>query len=204
MPAWVESFDHGEPRVMSRWWGNVDFSVDGQVTMTGSDAKGWGDSGIMVPPTGPGAGDGYGTYRFVLNTHGGAIGDYALLWPASDRWPGPELDVVELDWNGQPYSAIHWRDAGGGDQADIYPLDRFAFDPYATHVYEMEWRPGRITVRVDGAEQYTTTSHVPRSFADGGENSAAGIGMQPWWAPEAQDGDNRITVHEVGYTPLIA
>ncbi len=200
--GWVESFDNGVG-LLSRTWGHVDASVRGQVTLTAYAAEDWGVSrGAMVSPTG--AGYGYGTYRFVLNTHGGAIGDYALLWPASDRWPGPELDVVELDWDGRPYSAIHWRGEDGGDRYDVFALDRFAFDPHAPHAYEMEWRPGRITVRVDGVEQFATTNQVPRSFADGGENAAPGVGMQPWWAPDAQDGDNRITVYEVGYTPLIA
>jgi beta-glucanase (GH16 family) len=158
----------------------------------------------MVPPTGAGAGYGYGTYSFTLNTHGGAIGDYALLWPATDVWPGPELDVVELDWNGQPYSAIHWRGANGSNQYTSYPLDKFNFNPNGTHTYSMEWARDRITVSVDGIAQYTTREHVPLSYADGGQNSAPSVGMQTWWATDAQNGDNTLTVYEVSYTPLIA
>jgi hypothetical protein len=93
--VWMESFDQGTG-IFARVWGpGVDTSKPGQITLHSTpDNK---DSGAMVPPKGADAGFGYGLYSFTLSmTQGEVPGPYALLWPSTDNWPGPELDMVEV------------------------------------------------------------------------------------------------------------
>jgi hypothetical protein len=52
---------------------------------------------------------------------------------------------------------------------------------------------------VDGEEMWTTTEHVPRDYADGGQNSAVSVGMQTWWSVPDQNGPNSLTAYEVSY-----
>ncbi len=193
--VWTESFDDGVGR-LSRTWGDVDTSVPGQITLTSSPDF-LQDSGAMVPPTGPEAGDGYGLYLFTLSSSpGDAPGPYALLWPASDVWPGPELDVVEQLPGGQAYSAVHWNE-NGNNAYTTYPLE--GVDTTQVHTYGLEWMPGELTGYVDGEEMWTTTENVPRDYADGGQNSAASVGMQTWWSVPDQNGPNSLTAYEVSY-----
>ncbi len=194
--VWTESFDNGVGR-LSNTWGNVDTSVPGQVTLTSSPDF-LQDSGTMVPATGPEAGDGYGLYLFTLSTSpGDAPGPYALLWPGTNVWPGPELDVFEQrPGTGQPYSAVHWDD-NGNNAYNTYDLGDV--DPTQVHTYGLEWRPDELTGYVDGEERWSTTEQVPRDYNDGGQNSAVSVGMQTWWAVEHQNGPNALTVYEVSY-----
>jgi beta-glucanase (GH16 family) len=181
----------------------VDFSVPGQVTVWARASAGFGheaDGGIMVPPTGARAGFGHGRYEFTLSFEEDlATGGYALLWPATDVWPGPELDVVELNLQGQPYSALHWADENGDNQYAPHPLR--GFDPAGVHTYAMERMPDHISVFVDGVLQYRETSPevLAKDFARGGQNAAPGIGMQTFWAQQVQDGDNAITLYDFKY-----
>jgi hypothetical protein len=192
--AWTESFDNGAG-MFSRYWGpGVDFSVDGQVTVW-TDANN-ADSGIMVPPTGAADGYGYGLYSFTLEMQG-TVGVYALTWPATDVWPGPELDIVEIDNNGAPYSTIHWKDESGGNAYSPSYLD--GVDPTQVHTYSMAWEEGRLTGYVDGVEKWTTTENVPKDYAHGGENTAPGFGTQTWWNDGALGGSNYITVYDASY-----
>ena len=194
--VWTESFDDGVGQ-LSNSWGNVDTSVPGQVTLTSSPDF-LLDSGTMVPATGPEAGDGYGLYLFTLSTSpGDAPGPYALLWPGTNVWPGPELDVFEIQpGTGQPYSAVHW-DENGNNAYTTYELGDV--DPTEVHTYGLEWRPDELTGYVDGEERWSTTEHVPRDYNDGGQNSAVSVGMQTWWAVDYQNGPNELTVYEVSY-----
>jgi beta-glucanase (GH16 family) len=195
--VWEESFDNGTG-LLSRSWGNVDTSVAGQITLTSYVSDGYlYDSGAMVSPTSADAGFGYGLYSFTVSTDpGDAPGPYALLWPATDVWPGPELDVVEILPGGTAYSTIHW-DQGGDNAFQSYMLD--GVDASAVHTYAIDWEADHLTVYVDGQEMFTTTENVPKDYADGGENSAPGVGMQTWWSIDAQHGDNSITAYDVSY-----
>jgi beta-glucanase (GH16 family) len=131
---------------------------------------------------------------------GDVPGPYALLWPATDGWPGPELDMVELLKGGQAYSTLHWKGGDGSNQYTSHMLD--GVDVTQVHTYSMMWEPGRLTGYVDGKEMWTTTEHVPADYAHGGENSAPGIGMQTWWSAADQHGDNWITLYDASYSVI--
>lgn len=195
--VWTESFDDG-PGMLSRAWGNVDTSVAGQVTLTSYEHDGYTvDSGAMVPPTGADAGYGYGLYSFSISMDGDAPGPYALLWPGTDIWPGPELDLVEVGNDGSAYSTIHSKGDDGGNAYATHMLD--GVDPSQPHDYALEWAADHISVYVDNQLKYTTTENVPKDHADGGENLAPGFGMQTWWSVPDQHGDNHITAYDVSY-----
>lgn len=193
--AWTESFDNGAG-VLSRVWGpGVDTGVPGQVTIR--LVEGDIDSGAMVPPTGRDAGFGYGLYTFDLSLAGTAPGPYALLWPSTDVWPGPEMDLVERLDGGALYATLHRRGADGGDAYESIGLD--GVDGGGRHTYQYLWEPGRLSVFVDGRAMGSFTENVPRSAADGGENAAPGIGMQTWRHVAQQGGENAITLYGMSY-----
>ena len=209
--AWVESFDGADPNnilgKMNRWWGNPDWwSVPGQVTLTGKAGE-WADSGVMVPPVGPDAGNGYGTWEIDFNSYGTTIGDYILLWSSADVWPHGEYDILEFDFGGYPYSAIHY--AGPNDE-NFYDSNYYKTplaDPYGDHTVSMTWAEddqGRpfVSVTLDGVVQYTQYDNIDKDFANGGpDNRSVGFGQQFFWNLDAQSGDNKLTVYEVRYTP---
>lgn len=196
--VWDETFDGGYG-ALSRTWGPGVHANNGAVTLNSTADN--TDSGTMVPPTGSTAGNGYGLYNFTLKMEqGDAPGPYALVWPSTDNWPGPELDLVEILQGGQAYSTVHWKGADGSNQYKSYMLD--GVDVKQTHTYSLDWEAGRLTGYVDGVEKWTTTEHVPNDAAHGGENSAPGVGMQTWWSTGAQHGGgyaNTMTVYDVSY-----
>jgi beta-glucanase (GH16 family) len=151
----------------------------------------------MVPPTGADAGYGYGVYSFTLSMSNDAPGPYALLWPATDIWPGPELDVVEQTPGGNAYSTVHWKDDNGDNAFQSYGAD--GIDTTQVHTYAIDWQRDHIDYFVDGRMTAHVTDQVPLDYADGGQNSAPGVGMQTWWSIDAQHGDNSMTVYDVSY-----
>ncbi|MBL6454699.1 family 16 glycosylhydrolase [Belnapia sp. T6] len=198
--VWHESFDHGLG-MFDRAYGHVDTGTPGQVTLTAYASENYQvASGVMVAPTGADQGFGYGLYEFTLSASTGtAPGVFACLWPASDKWPGPELDLVEVYAGGGAYSTLHWDDNGGNGQASHW-LD--GVDVTRTHTYGMDWEDGRITLYVDGEEKWTTTENVPKDFAHGGENEVPGVGMQAGWAAAYQHGDNSVTFYDASYSVI--
>lgn len=199
--VWSEDFCSGFG-LLSRYWGpGIDTSVPCQITLSSTPDN--VDSGVMVPPTGANSGNGYGLYSFTLKMEGDAPGPYALLWPATDVWPGPELDIIERQKGGQGYSTIHKKASDGSNAYSPYMIN--GIDLNQTHTYSMAWLPGQLIGYVDGVQVWTTTADVPADAAHGGENSAPGFGMQTWWSADQQSGPNRITVFRVSYsTPNFA
>lgn len=199
---WSESFDNGLGALSRAWGPGIDLSVPGQLTIHSTPDN--QDSGAMVPPTGADAGNGYGLYSFTLSMGQGDVpGAYALLWPGTDVWPGPELDLIEVLPGGEGYSTIHYKGADGSNQFDGHSLG--SVDVTGVHTYAMLWEAGRLSGFVDGALAWTTTDHVPADYAHGGENSAPGIGMQTWWSADLQHGsgyDNSITLYDMSYAVI--
>jgi hypothetical protein len=195
--VWHETFDNGKGMFSRSWGPGVDTSVKGQLTIhTSADDR---DSGAMVPPTSAKAGYGYGLYEYVLKMQG-TIGVYALAWPSSDNWPGPELDLVEILPDGRPYSTIHWKGSDGRDQYKSYFLD--GVDETQVHTYSLLWEEGRLTAYVDGVQKWTTTDRVPKDYAHGGENVAPGIGVQTHWNGGSLGGNNWITIYDASYSVI--
>lgn len=191
-----ESFDNGLGLFSRAWGPGVDTSVDGQLTLWTSAQD--IDSGAMMPPTGAQAGFGYGLYEFTLDTKG-TVGIYALLWPGTDKWPGPELDILEIDYNGNGVATIHYDDNGGNGWA---PYELVGVDVTQVHTYGLEWQAGQLTGYVDGQEIWTTGDNVPEDYAHGGENLTPGVGSQTWWNGGSLGGENFITIYDFTYSTI--
>jgi hypothetical protein len=207
-PVWREDFTSSFGK-MERRWGTVELKTGideatgqsvNEAVLTSTKASGWAQGGMMVPPTGASAGNGYGIYTIRAKTDPGeGPGPFATLWPATDKWPGPEIDIFEkvskLDTDG--YSTVHYKiengTAAGKDGYDVYKyLPDFQFDMSKWHEYAMKWEPGKLSLSIDGTLVYSTNVHVPLDFAHGGQNSAFGVGMQPAWAAAQQNGDSNV------------
>ncbi|MBL6458882.1 family 16 glycosylhydrolase [Belnapia sp. T6] len=195
--VWRETFDGGLGK-FSHNYGHV-WAHDGQVDIGSWAGDGFGQSGAMIAPSGSSAGFGYGLFSWtVKGNQDSAPGAFMCLWPASDQWPGPELDMAEVAPDGSVYSTIHWKGADGSDQFQSYKLDGIKFTD--KHTYALDWQDGRLTGYVDGVQKWTTTEHVPKDFAHGGENSVPGVGEQAAWAAAYQNGDNLVTLYEATYS----
>jgi hypothetical protein len=190
---WRETFDGGKGDLSRAWGPGVDESVTGQLSMHSTPDN--QDSGSMVPPTGREAGFGYGLYSFTLSGNG-KIGAYALVWPSTDVWPGPELDIFEITEDGVPYGTVHWKadDGSNGYESVLY----WGIDPREVHTYSLLWEPGVIRYLVDGVQMGDAiVEHVPADAAHGGENESPGVGMQTWWNSGGAGSD--VTVYDVTY-----
>lgn len=200
---WVEDFTKGNcTGLLSNVWGpGIKCATPGQIEVhsTGDNQ----DSGAETRPPGygggkPGGGWGYGLYSFTLKVTGAARpGPYALLWPGTDAWPGPELDVMEVTEDGTPYGTVHWKDGGGGNA--FRSVQYQGVNPMEVHTYSILWLPGSIRFLVDG-KQYgdPITDNVPADGAHGGEQEAPGVGMQTWWNSGAAHGVG-MEVYNVSY-----
>jgi beta-glucanase (GH16 family) len=182
--AFFESFDNGVG-ALNHTWGNIDTSVRGQVTLTG-------DSGIMELPWGTAAGHGYGVYSITAALKGDAQGPAVLLWPGNDVWPGPEIDLAEIN-NGTAYGTMHFR---GSDGSDVYGNIYYGgLDESRPHTYTLDWEPGSVTFSVDGRVYGGYTDNVGRDYDHGGINEVFSIMNQN------RGHDTSVTVYDVSYTP---
>lgn len=193
--VWSEGFDIGFGRMDERW-GDVTLS-GGAAVLKSSAATGWAAAGMMQKPTGAAAGQGYGLYTIQAKTDPSeGPGPFACLWPSSNVWPGPELDLFEKasQWNYDGYSAVHWKGSdASGQPIDEYQLYQFQqWDMSQWHTYAMDWAADHISLYIDGALVWTTTEHVPLDYAHGGQNESFGAGMQPAWAAAQQNGTTNV------------
>ena len=178
------SFDNGFGPISSAW--NVDTSTPGEVRLAGNSA-------MMEFATGPEAGHGYGTYTVNAKVEGNEPGPGIIFWPGDNKWPGQELDLLEItpDGSGRQYGTVHWN-SNGSDSYSAKIYDGVSGGQF--HDYTMVWEPGKITYKVDGAEKAVFTDHVPVDFEHGGMNNTIGfLNNNP---------DTSITVRDVTYTPL--
>jgi len=182
MADFIESFDNGLGS-LNHIWGNanIDTSVRGQVTISGH-------GGFMEKPSGPSAGHGYGSYTVVAKLNGDTEGSAALLWPANDKWPGPEYDIVEVI-KGEAYGTVHHNASGrDGYQTVTYG----GLDESQVHSYTLDWQPGKITMSVDGHVYGSITDNVGADYAHGGVNEVIGL--------MNRSSATSMTVYEVSYS----
>lgn len=205
--VWDHNFstNHSFAPELTRDWGNVTLTQT-DATLSSYAKSGWQHAGMMQPPTGASAGDGYGLYSVTaqIDKNEGP-GAYICLWPATDQWPGPELDLVEKQStsNTSGYSTIHWKDPTTGQndyEVHLFPSN---IDVSQKHTYAMDWEADHISLYIDGKLIYTTTSHVPLDYAQGGQNEAFGAGMQPY-GTQNHDGSNILHVYDMSYYSPIA
>ena len=174
-------------------WGNsseFSFGSDG-LTLTSN-----GNSvGFMARDEGAGDGDGYGVFSatFTMPTHQ-ANGAYICLWPSSNIWPGPEIDLAE-QYNGQPYLTVHWKGSLG--ENDYRAVD-FNADLSRPTTVSLDWQASGLTFDVNGTQvahfQAGGSVPVPKDRADGGTNESFGVGN---YGPSGTS----LTVSDMSYTP---
>ncbi|MBN9508373.1 MAG: family 16 glycosylhydrolase, partial [Alphaproteobacteria bacterium] len=179
--VWKDDFGSDSSINTSLWqeiWGNSnDFRFgSGGLTLTSYASEGWKNVGIQTNDFhGPGSSYGYGLFQatFSLNSGEGA-GPCILLWPATNGWPGPEIDLME-DWSDPSrqtgYATIHWAGSGNSDHYQTYS---FHADMTKKTTVAMDWERGSLTFYVNGSKVFQTTSNVPKDYADGGQNEAFG------------------------------
>jgi beta-glucanase (GH16 family) len=148
---------------------------------------------MMEWASGASAGHGYGTYTIHANFNGSEPGAAIVFWPGDNSWPGQEIDMGELafDGSGTQYGNVHWN-SNGGDAFEYRLFNAVKTGVY--HDYTMIWEPGKISFAVDGVLQGTITDHVPTDFAHGGMNDTIGVmNTNP---------HTSVTVTSVDFTPL--
>ncbi len=157
-------------------YGNDFVFANGSLTLTSYASQGWAATGFMQAATGATAGQGYGLYSVTASANAGeGVGICAVMWPADNNWPGPEIDLLE-DWNDPTrqtgYATIHWKGANNSNGQDIH---QFTIDLTKPHTFAMDWEPGSLTYYIDGKEIFQVTgAEVPKDAAQGGVNEAFG------------------------------
>jgi beta-glucanase (GH16 family) len=205
--VWDHNFSttHSFAPELTRDWGSVSLTRT-DATLSSLASSDWQHAGMMQPPTGASADQGFGLYSATLQiAKGEGPGAYVCLWPATDQWPGPELDLIEKQstLNTSGYSTIHWKDpTTGTDQYEVH-LFPSTIDVSQKHTYALDWEADHISLYIDRNLIYTTTQHVPQDAAHGGQNEAFGAGMQPW-GTQNHDGSNIMHVYDMSYYSPIA
>ena len=154
-------------------------------------------AGFTRPDNGAGASDGYGTYSVTLQANSLATGAYICLWPSTNNWPGPEIDLYET-LNNKPYVTVHWAGANGSNQYQSYFLPS-SFNPWARNTISLNWQSDSLTFSVNGQQvvRYTAGGSVPipADYAHGGQNEAFGVGLQ------GGDKGASVTLYDMSYSP---
>ena len=177
-----ESFDNGTGALTHHWAGNIDTSVGGQITLGGY-------SGVMEWPGGSGSGHGYGQYYVTAKVEGDQVGPAVLLWPSDGRWPGTELDFVEVLPDGHAYGTAH----NGNNGYDWYGSSHYwGLDESQVHTYGINWQADRVSFTVDGNDAGTVWMDS-RDAAHGGSNVVFGV--------MNQNDNTSITVYDMSYSP---
>lgn len=208
-PVFFEDF-LGNNGQLTHVWGDT-----AKVSYTATTVKIAGTrdgAGVMNFPGGANTcfGNGLFEIRARWTSTTGQTGDNSgpanVIWPASDRWPGPEIDIGEIWGDGRTYYATHYRNGSGGDSATYFFVpEPFDFTQY--HTYAAFLQTDKITYYMDGVVIGTETANPAPDFAHGGENHALGIMNRSsqttmecdWvrWTPEA-------TVLGISTTPATA
>lgn len=178
--SFYESFDHGTGALGNAW--NADTSTAGQVTLRGS-------AGMMEPASGSGVGHGFGHYTVTASVSGDQQGAAALLWPSNDKWPGTELDFVEVLPNGTAYGTAH----NGNNGYDSYDARTYGVDETGVHTYGIDWQADRVAFSVDGRDAGSVAMQT-QDAAHGGSNVVFG-------ALNLND-HTSITVYDMSYSPI--
>lgn len=176
------SFDNGTGALTHHWIGNADTSVAGQITLSGY-------TGVMERPWGSDSGHGYGQYTVTAKVEGNQVGPAALLWPSDDKWPGTELDFVEVLRDGTAYGTAH----NGNNPYDWYEARMYwGTEESQAHTYGIDWQADRVSFSVDGQDAGTVWMNT-RDSAHGGSNVVFGA--------MNLNNDTSITVYDMSYTP---
>lgn len=174
--VWFEDFANNNSGQLNHPWGHsqsISYSnsilrIQGDPnTATPDDTA----AGVMGLPGSASSWFGYGLYEFRIRYTGGlgdGSGPAVGLWPATDKWPGPEIDVGEIDGSSNDfYCSHHWNN--NGVDADRLYFKR-GLDWYNWHTSACLFQRNRIEFFVDGVSIGVDTNNVTPAFVDGGEN----------------------------------
>ncbi len=182
MAKFYESFHHNVGALNHTWGKHGIKTGDGHITLHT-------DSGVMQKPWGKHAGFGYGYYEVTAKMSADVQGPAVVLWPGDDKWPGREIDIVEVI-NGKPYGTVHWRTHDG---KDAYKTVTFhGVDETKVHKYGVEWTPEKIEWFVDGKSQGAIYGRSGKDAKHGGVDATISVMNRDWeggW----------LTVYDVKY-----
>lgn len=108
-----------------------------------------------------GTGVTYGLFQVRAKADPGqGVGPALLLWPTSNMWPGPEVDLLESPASDRSAAVftLHWTNT---DDSNQYVSQSYPLDVTAWHTYAVDWEPGEVTYSIDGQQLYQTTVNVP-------------------------------------------
>jgi hypothetical protein len=175
-----------------RWGDAGEFSFGPNGLTLTSDGNA---AGFLTSDLGASQSYGYGVYSatFTMPVNQ-ANGAYITLWPATNVWPGPEIDLAE-QFSGRPYLTVHWKGSDGSNQ---YQSTFFNANTSQPTTVAVDWEASSLTFYVNGQQvvQYQAGGPVPvpKDFADGGENEAFGTG-------NVGPAGTTVTVSNMSYSP---
>ena len=119
-------------------------------------AKGWTTGGISEG--GPGTHLGFYQVRARVEV-GHGVGPAILLWPASNHWPGPEMNLMESPSGDRStvWVTQHWRGSSGENQVVGTDL---AVNASEWHTYAANWQRNSLDFLIDGTVVFHSNQHV--------------------------------------------
>lgn len=175
-----------------QWGDSGEFSFNNGLTLT-SDGN---PAGFLTQDGNASDSTGYGLYQATISvpSNNQQPGIAVLMWPATNSWPGPEIDLAE-QLNGQAYMTVHWEGSDGSNQYSAYFLPNVDLTQKTT--VAMDWESGSLTYYVDGQEvvQYNSGGSIPipSDAANGGQNEAFG-------AEVSSTSGSQVTIYDMSYS----
>lgn len=192
--VWKDDFTHDgslNTSIFQRVWGDGnEFKFNNGLTLA-SDGNA---AGFLTMDGSPGDSMGYGLYQATLSvpSNNQQPGIAVVLWPASNNFPGPEIDLME-QLNGQNYVTVHW-DNGGTNYYQAYVCP--GLDLTKPTTMAVDWEKSGITFYVNGQQlvQYGAGGSVPipADASDGGQNEAFGA--------EVSGSGQQVTLYDMSYS----
>jgi hypothetical protein len=179
--------------IFSRQWGDgSEFSFNNGLTLT-SDGNA---AGFLTQDGSAADSTGYGLYEATVSvpSNNQQPGIAVTMWPATNQWPGPEIDLVE-QINGQAYMTVHWADSSGNNDYSSTFLPNVDLTKPTT--LAMDWESGSLTYYVNGQEVTHFASGgsvpIPSDAADGGQNEAFGAEVSSTYG-------SQLTLYDMSYS----
>ena len=161
-------------------WSAADVNVSGgtmKVTMTRHADGTWTAGGFNSFKAGLDIM--YGTVEFDAKVQE-AQGTMAaiLMWPTSDIWPGPEVDILETPHHDVMHT-LHWKDNDGKDAYSV--VRNQAFDETQWQHYTLTWAPNTVSIAVKGVGTVAEWhDHIPREPMGFGIMGFVGSANDTW------------------------
>lgn len=187
-------------------YGNADqFSWGpGGLTLASFRNESFSNVGILQPNWQGNLSQGYGLYSITMSHPANqGRGIAVLLWPANNKWPGPEIDIVEDfdDPTSQTATAsVHFKGPNGQDMANTIKM---TVDLTKPNTFSLDWEDGSLSYYINGTKLFEITgTEVPKDWAHGGVNAAFGAQITDI-GTSYQPGDVvSMTIENMSYSAL--